>query len=56
MKNKTWYRIETDFALTTKAVDDFGKALRYFLNLPIRARIIELEGANSEGKVLLDKA
>ena len=56
MKTETWYKVETDFATTTKAITDFGKALKYFLNLPIRAKIIELQGANSTGRVLLEKA
>lgn len=55
MSNNEWYRVETDFALTTKAIDDFSKALRYFLNLPIPAKLIQLQGANSTGKTLLEK-
>jgi hypothetical protein len=56
MKTETWYKVETDFAKSTKEIEDFGKALRYFLNLPISAKIIELQGANSTGKTLLEKA
>lgn len=56
MKTETWYKVETEFASTTKAISDFGKALRYFLNLPISAKIIELKGANSTGRTLLEKA
>lgn len=52
---KPWYKVEAEYLKDCRAFDDFSDALKHFLLVETFARMLEVFGANSTGKIIVEK-
>ena len=52
---ETWYKVEAEYLKDCRSHDDFSGALIHFLCLGTQARLIEMIGAGTIGKVIIEK-
>jgi hypothetical protein len=52
---KPWYKVETEYLKDCKAFDQFSDALKHFLTVGTFARVLEVIGSNSAGRIIVEK-
>ena len=52
---ETWYKIEAEYLRDCRQCDTFSSAMNHFLDLKTPARLIEMIGADINGKIIVEK-
>lgn len=54
-KGEGWFKVEATYLRDCRAFDSFSGALFHFLELKTFARLIEMIGADTTGKIIAEK-
>lgn len=52
---KPWYKVETEYLKDCRAFDSFSDALKHFLIVKTFAKVSEIIGANTAGRLIVEK-